>query len=250
MKLLQTSALAFSLIAGNLFASAGEDRRPNILFCIADDATYLHFSAYGCKWVNTPGFDRVASQGILFTNAYTPNAKCAPSRASLLTGRNSWQLEEAGNHIACWPENKYPTYCETLSQNGYFVGFTGKPWAPGNMGKIDGKNRELNGKAFQTRKKDPPTTGISNVDYAANFEDFMNEKPKDKPWCFWYGGHEPHRGYQYGSGKNLGGKSTNQITKVPQFWPDNDTVRNDMLDYAYEIEYFDGHLEQMLRENE
>jgi len=254
MNVLQKSILAIALMIGNFHASAAEHinkasetSRPNILFCIADDASFPHFSAYGCNWVKTPGFDRVGKEGTLFTNAYTPNAKCAPSRACLLTGRNSWQLEEAGNHIAIWPKNKYQTYCETLSRNGYFVGYTGKPWAPGNMGKIDGKNRKLNGKAFQTRQTKTPTTGISKNDYAANFEDFINEKPKDKPWCFWYGSYEPHRSYQYGTGKKLGGKSTTQISKFPKFWPDNDTVRNDMLDYAFEIEYFDSHLEKMLK---
>ena len=54
---------------------------PNILFCIADDQSWPHASAYGCPWVNTPAFDRVAREGILFNNAFTPNAKCAPSRA-------------------------------------------------------------------------------------------------------------------------------------------------------------------------
>jgi N-sulfoglucosamine sulfohydrolase len=152
--------------------------RPNILFCIADDQSFPHAGAYGCDWVKTPGFDRVAKEGILFTNAYTPNAKCAPSRASLLTGRNSWQLEEAGNHIAFWPVNKYQTYCETLSRNGYFVGFTGKPWAPGDMGKIDGKDRELNGKAFQARQTNPPTTGISKDDYAYEIEYFDSHLEK------------------------------------------------------------------------
>ena len=71
--------------------------RPNILFCIMDDASYMHMSAYGCEWMDTPGFDRLAEEGILFQNAYTPNAKCAPSRSSILTGRNSWQLEEASS---------------------------------------------------------------------------------------------------------------------------------------------------------
>ncbi len=51
--------------------------------------------AYGCDWVKTPGFDYVAANGLLFNNAYTSNAKCSPSRASILTGRNTWQLEEA-----------------------------------------------------------------------------------------------------------------------------------------------------------
>src|ERR671925_2441297 len=72
---------------------------PNILFAIADDWSYGHASAYGSRFVRTPAFDRVAREGVLFTRAFTPNAKCAPSRAILLTGRNSWQLEEAANHI-------------------------------------------------------------------------------------------------------------------------------------------------------
>src|SRR5690554_4939952 len=88
-------------------------KQPNILFAIADDASWEHFGAYGCHWVNTPAFDKVARNGILFTRAYTPNAKCAPSRSSILTGRNSWQLEEAVNHSPLFPE-RFKTYCEAL----------------------------------------------------------------------------------------------------------------------------------------
>ena len=47
--------------------SAGS-KRPNILFCIADDATFRHMSAYGCKWIETPAFDRIAREGLLFSN--------------------------------------------------------------------------------------------------------------------------------------------------------------------------------------
>ena len=89
-------------VFGGLTAAGAQDmtpQRPNILFCIADDAAWLHFGAYGCGWVSTPVFDSVAARGVLFENCYTPNAKSAPSRASLLTGRYSWQLGEAGNHI-------------------------------------------------------------------------------------------------------------------------------------------------------
>ena len=57
------------------------DNRPNILLAVADDASYPHMGAYGCSWVRTPAFDRVAREGLLFTRAYTPTAKCAPSRA-------------------------------------------------------------------------------------------------------------------------------------------------------------------------
>ena len=85
------------IISLNLFSQHNSER-PNILFAIADDWSYGHAGAYGCKWVSTPAFDRIAREGILFNRAYTPNAKCAPSRAIILTGRNSWQLEEAANH--------------------------------------------------------------------------------------------------------------------------------------------------------
>jgi len=201
--------------------------------------------AYGCNWVKTPGFDRVAREGLLFKRAYTQNAKCAPSRAGLLTGRNSWQLEEAANHWCYFPK-KFKTYSETLAEHGYHVGYTAKGWAPGIAGKIDGIPRQLTGKPYNNRKTNPPAQHIFNGDYAANFADFLGDKPENEPFCFWYGGREPHRRYEYGAGINKGGKSISQIDHVFKFWPDNEKVRTDMLDYAYEIEYFDSHLEKML----
>ena len=91
---------AFALmvvIQGCAFAQSAA-QRPNILFALADDWSYGHAGAYGCKWVKTPAFDRVARDGVLFTHAFTPTGKCAPSRASILTGRNPWQLKAAANH--------------------------------------------------------------------------------------------------------------------------------------------------------
>src|SRR5699024_3228153 len=93
--------------------------RPNILFAIADDVSYPHMSAYGTDWVDTPAFDRGANQGILFTRAYVPNPKPAPSLSVILTGRNSCQLEEAANHWAAFPR-KFKVYTEVLGEHGYF----------------------------------------------------------------------------------------------------------------------------------
>ena len=56
--------------------SNNTDFPPNILFVITDDQSYPHTSIYGTKWINTPGFDRVAKEGLLFNHAYTTNAKC------------------------------------------------------------------------------------------------------------------------------------------------------------------------------
>lgn len=218
--------------------------RPNILVAIADDASFPHFSAYGTNWVHTPAFDRVAEHGLLFNRAYTPNAKCAPSRAALLTGRNSWELEEAANHWAYFPE-QFGTYAEALSRHGYHVGHTGKGWAPG-VAQKDGEPRHVAGPPFEEHTTEAPAEDISDLDYAVNFADFLEEKAEDEPFSFWYGGYEPHRPYEYGAGRRKGGKALMDIHRVPPFWPDIDTVRTDMLDYAFEIEYFDRHLEEML----
>ncbi len=223
--------------------------RPNILFAIADDASWKHFSAYGCNWVKTPAFDRVAQNGILFTRAYTPNAKCAPSRACILTGRNSWQLEEAANHSPFFPA-KFKTYAEVLGENGYWVGSTAKGWAPGDPGEVNGLKRQLTGPKFDEYKTTPPAKFINNIDYARNFEAFLEARPDGQPFCFWYGSTEPHRAYEFEAGINKGGKNRNEIDEVPPFWPDVDTVRSDLLDYAFEIEYFDNHLQKMLQKLE
>ena len=217
---------------------------PNILFCIADDAG-MHMGAYGCNWVHTPAFDRVAREGLVFYRAFTPNAKCAPSRACILTGRNSWQLEEAANHQTYFPA-RFKTCWEALRDAGYHTGYTAKGWAPGDPGTVDGKPRELTGKRYSSRTLDPPTPQINNCDYAGNFAEFLDDRPADAPFCFWYGSTEPHRPYEYGSGVSKADKKPSDIDSVPSIWPDNEVVRNDLLDYALEIEHFDQHVSAML----
>lgn len=242
------AALSFILIAAaSLFhaaARAAESRPPNILFAIADDWG-LHASVYGTKWIRTPHFDRVARDGVLFKNVYTPNAKCAPSRAAILTGRNSWQLKEAGNHFAFFPL-EFKTWGEALTEHGWTVGHTAKGWGPGVANDANGQPRELTGKPFNTRKAPPPTTTIASNNYAANFDDFLDAAPTGQPWAFWFGANEPHRRYEPGSGLKKGGRQLADIDRVPAYLPDNDTVRSDLLDYAFEVEHFDTHLGRML----
>ncbi|MDR1201204.1 MAG: sulfatase, partial [Tannerellaceae bacterium] len=235
------------LVGLSLFCSTmyGQQKAPNILFCIADDVSYPHMRAYGTTWLNTPGFDRVSQEGLLFHRMYTCNAKSAPSRACIITGRNSWQLEEACNHWSDFPA-KFKSYPEVLAENGYKVGATGKGWGPGFANDSLGNPRNMVGEMWNQIKLSPPTKGISNIDYAANFKEFLKNKPKSQPFCFWYGALEPHRGYDFGSSLKAG-KNINQIDSVPSFWPDNEVVRTDMLDYALEIEHFDKHLVAILQ---
>ena len=224
------------------------ESRPNILFCVVDDVSYGHFGCYGCDWVRTPACDSVASAGVRFTRAFTPNAKSGPSRSCILTGLTSWQLGPAANHFACFP-SYVRTFPEILAENGYETGMTGKGWFPGEPGEKDGKPRLLIGKKYNGIKCVPPYPTISNIDYAANFSRFLDRRDKDKPFFFWYGGWEAHRPYTQGSGLS-DGRTARSIDGVPKIYPDCPTVREDMCDYAYEIEYFDTHLSRMLSELE
>jgi hypothetical protein len=239
------SLLATLAVIAAATPHASSADRPNILVCLADDASYPHMGAYGCRWVNTPGFDRVAAEGLLFHRAYTPNAKCSPSRACLLTGRNSWQLEAAANHVPFFPA-RFKTYAEALAEHGYHVGHTAKGWAPGHAGYVNGQPRLLLGRPFNRRTITPPARGLSANDYAANFQDFLDARPAGQPFCFWYGSLEPHRPYEFGVGRNRAGKQPADVERVPGYWPDTETVRTDLLDYAFELEYFDLHLRRML----
>lgn len=166
------------LLSSAALAAEPAQSRPNILFAIADDWGYGHASAYGCGWVETPGFDRVAKNGLLFQRAYTPNAKCAPSRAVIVTGRNSWQLKEAANHLCYFPA-EYASFVEVLAGNGYEVGMTGKGWGPGEAKDAEGKPRQLTGKPYSKRRAQPLTSAINALDYAANFADFLAAAPEE-----------------------------------------------------------------------
>ncbi len=222
-------------------AARGTQKRPNILLAISDDHSWPHASAYGCKGVNTPAFDRIAKSGVLFSNAYAGSPGCSPSRAALLTGRNCWQIEHAGTHASEFPA-KYACYPDLLEAAGYFVGFTGKGWGPGDW-KVSGRTRNPAGHSFSMQKNESPP-GISNIDYAANFKDFLTRRPAETPFCFWYGANEPHRVYSKGIGLAQGKQLAD--AEVPPFLPDTPEVRSDILDYYVEIEWFDMHLGRML----
>lgn len=220
-----------------------EFKRPNILIAISDDQSYPYASAYGNTSVNTPAFDRVAHDGVLFTNGFVASPGCSPSRAAFLTGRYPWQIEEAGTHGSSFPA-KYVVFPDMLESAGYFIGATGKKWAPGDF-KISKRKRNPVGPSFDKKKLKPPHNFINNNDYAANFADFLAQRPKDQPFYFWYGATEPHRPFEEGIG-TAAGKDLSEAF-VPSFLPEHEVVQSDILDYAIEVEWFDQHLAKMLQ---
>lgn len=252
-KIYLPSALLFTLVSC-VQQKTEETRRPNILFAISDDQSFAHTSFAGSRFVNTPAFDRIAREGIYFTNCYAGSPGCAPSRSALVTGRHHWQNEQSGQHASSWLK-KYIPFIDILDANGYITGRTGKGVSPFQYArnendslwrKTDAGGIEYSNIRYEKGAPDDLRTaqGIGLVNYFENFKYFMENVRGDKPFFFWYGGQEPHRGYEQDSWKRTEKKL--EDVDVPDFFPDHEIVRGDMLDYAVEIEWFDLHLERML----
>jgi len=204
--------------------AAAPAKRPNILFAIADDWSFPHAGIYGDKVVRTPAFDRIAREGVLFTNAYCAAPSCTPSRATVLTGQMFYRLGAGANLYGPLAPD-FKVYPNLLEAAGYHVGFTGKGWGPGDYKK-----------AGRTRNPAGPS--------APNFQAFLAGVPEGKPFCFWFGSHEPHRAYKPGSGE-ASGKRLEDVS-VPPYLPDAPEVRSDILDYYVEVEQFDSQVAGLL----
>ena len=227
--------------------------RPNILFAISDDQSFAYTGFAGCSFVETPAFDRIAREGIYFTNCYAGSPGCAPSRSSLVTGRYHWQNEQSGQHASSWMK-KYVPFVDLLDGHGYYTGRTGKGvspfqyardandslWRKTNAAGIEHSRIQYDNGPGDERYADE----IGPVNYFENFKYFMEHREAGKPFFFWYGSNEPHRAYEQDSWKRHG-KNPEDVT-VPEFMPDHAIVKGDMLDYAVEIDWFDLHLSRMI----
>ena len=199
--------------------------RPNILFAIADDQSWCHTSVMGDPVVSTPTFDRIAREGALFTHAFCSAPSCTPSRGAILTGQDFWRLEEGACLWSTLPA-KFAVYTDLLEGAGYCIGRMRKGWGPGRL--------EPGGRA-----QNPAGPKCDNLGT------FLDSVPDDAPFCFWFGSFDPHRPYKEGTGRDSG-KDPNAV-KVPPFLPDAPEVRDDILDYLYEVERFDREVGEMLQ---
>ena len=233
--------LGFGVMAALGVAVAAE-KPPNILLAISDDQSWMHVGAYGDAGVHTPAFDRVAAEGVRFDYAYCAAPSCAPSRAALLTGRHIWQLEEGGILFGVLKPQVYPVFTQGLHSRGYQLGSTGKTYGPGRI--ENGTLRDVFGQAYNGQQLTERIVGLSGIDYAANFSQFLNERDPSKPFFFWYGATEPHQNYDVGRWKREGKRL--EDARLPACLPDHPVTRGEILDYGLEIEHFDRHLGRML----
>jgi len=209
------SAGLLSLGGGASAGAPAAARRPNVLMALADDWGWPHAGAYGDPVVKTPNFDRIAKEGVLFTNAYISSPSCTPCRNALLTGQYHWRLGPGANLWSTLDPNT-PTYPLLLKKAGYHIGSWRKSWGPGSL------------KGWKDHPAGKPGKG---------FDAFLASRPKDTPFCFFFGTSDPHRGYK----KDSGAASGMDLSKIKLFgcFPDSPEVRGDVADYYYEVQRWD-----------
>jgi hypothetical protein len=174
--------------------------------------------------VQTPVFDGVAEEGVLFTHCYCSAPSCTPSRGAVLTGRNFWELDE-GALLWSTLSTRFAVYPDLLAQAGYHVGLMKKGWGPGDH-TVGGWTRNPAGPGFKS------------------FAEFLQARLQGQPFCFWFGSFDPHRPYEPGSGIARGMDPSD--VRLPPFLPDAPEVRSDICDYYFEIERYDRDIGEML----
>jgi len=185
----QIIALAVALVFGPLAAVRASDAqptKPNIVYILADDLGYGDVGCYNpASKIPTPNLDRLASQGIRFTDAHAPDAVCTPTRYGIVTGRYCFRSRLKSGVLAPWGapliEHTRLTVPQLLGRNGYATAALGK-WHLGW--------------AWPTRDGKPPASrdGVGNVDFTQPIADgpttlgfdsyFGVDLPNYPPYCF------------------------------------------------------------------
>ena len=171
--------------------------RPNILFIMADDHAYQAISAYDTTLIRTPNIDRLADEGMLFTNACVANSICAPSRATILTGKHS--------HINGKLDNRTPfdttqvTFPQLFQQAGYQTAMFGKLHFGNNPKGVDefmilpGQGHYINPR-FITNHGDTTITGyVTDIITDLTLDWLSNKRDPNKPFLMMYLHKAPHR---------------------------------------------------------
>lgn len=172
-------------------------QRPNILFIMSDDHAYQAISAYSDKLIQTPNIDRIAEEGLLFSNACVSNSICAPSRATILTGKHT--------HLNGKIDNKMPfdttqvTFPQLFQEAGYETAMFGKLHFGNNPKGVDefmilpGQGHYIN-PDFITPRGDTTITGyVTDIITDLTLTWLQEKRNKEKPFMMMYLHKAPHR---------------------------------------------------------
>lgn len=271
--------LAFCVLVASLVMNvetsdaAEQTRRPNIVFCFADDWG-RYASIYAStesrpspnQVVKTPNIDRIARSGVLFKNAFVTAPSCTPCRSSLLSGQYFFRTGRGAILVGAVWDSKIPTFPLLLRDAGYHIGETYKVWSPGTPNdapfgagqhayeKAGGAYNNFSENATRLVRDGLPFESAKEKlldDVRSNFAAFLADRKQNQPFLYWFGPTLVHRSWQKGSGKALWGIDPDSLNgKLPKFLPDVPEVREDFADYLGEIQAWDAGIGVVLKKLE
>ncbi|MFH5803169.1 sulfatase [Alienimonas sp. DA493] len=234
---------AFLLAPGAVAAEAP----PNVVLIIADDLGDGDLGCQGHPHLRTPNIDRLAAEGVQFTNAVLTISSCSPSRASLLTGKYPHETDAEQLH---WPlPGRNETFSERLKAAGYFTAAVGK-WHLGNEVKdrfdlvVEAGS---GGFVLPTGSDGQPLemTAGKNPSGCADWVPVLENRPRNKPFFMWFAALDPHRDY---AADTIPNPYDAADAVVPPFLPDVYGTRNDLANYMDEVTRLDGYVGDVLAE--
>ncbi|MEZ6134005.1 MAG: sulfatase [Pirellulaceae bacterium] len=233
MRHIKSLILIFSL---TLASTAWADERPNFVIFIADDVSWNDLGCYGNAAARTPRIDGLASRGIVMHNAYLTASSCSPSRASIMLGRYPHNTGLASELHRPWAAG-LPTLAESLRTSGYYTAQAGK-YHMSQVADADGKVRLK--QAFDREEQRGRVEGNSGGH--GNWLKVTRERPRDKPFFFWFAALDAHRdwdGDKEWSADEYGPKHAAEEVIVPPYLVDSLQTRQDLASYYNEITRFD-----------
>ena len=218
-------------------------KRPNIIYIMTDDMGYGDLGSYGQQVIQTPNLDQLASEGVLFTQAYTAASQCVPSRAAILSGRNVLDIRMMRFSSPLPKDVK--TIPDYLREKGYYTGICGRHY------HLDGSAYKAQ-ETVETFEKYDMVTFPDRVHYLkegsddevlGQFTTFLNEAPEGKPFFMWMNYSDPHRRFTAPDFE----PDPQKIT-VPPSMPDIPELREDLAAHLGEINRLDENVGLVLNE--
>ncbi|MCE7066638.1 sulfatase [Dyadobacter sp. CY326] len=237
-------AIALSLLMAFPLASEAQKKKtqqPNIVLIVSDDHSAPFLGSYGYPQIKTPNIDKLAKEGILYRRAYTTAPQCVLSRAAIMTGRNTLDIQMT--RFSAPLDKSVTAYPELLRKGGYYTGILGRNF------HLDGNRRvpetvevlEKYGlETFKNRVDYLKVTGNRDSIYQ-QYTEFMDQAPKGKPFFVQVGYSDPHRIF---NAKDF--EPNPADLSLPKHWPDTKQVREDFASYLGEIQRLDGDVGRVL----
>lgn len=235
--------LTASVLTASTAVNAAD--RPNFILLIADDVSWNDYGCYGNEAARTPNIDQLAQNGLRFDEAYLTASSCSPSRSSIITGRyphNNGQAAEL--HLAI--DGDLPWFPTLLREAGYYTAIVGKHHMKSTPGGLHSKDTPFD---LVDGGNVPGNRGGH-----ANWVQTVKQRPRDKPFFFWFAAYDAHRDWDGDKdwiADKYGPKHRPEDVIVPPFLADDAVTRDDLASYYNEVTRFDhfvGEVVQALKE--